>query len=522
MRRIRFPVASFLFLILAVPSFSQPSPVSPGPAPETITSEYLLQRAHDMLPALPPADRVAVLTELANASVRTHSKNATVWMDETWATVSHFADRRTRVNAQSYMLQYLPELDSRAALDRLALMEPPLHPGDDDSRSLSASSTFYQFYRDHPSEIDRIITVARHIGDTGSYPLRSVFSVVGEMFVSAGRPTIRPEKQEAANVLIRDAIRYFREGIPSGQANEEFAIFLRTDSQLIPPELLKPALQELVARLLLPPRPPIDRMMTMIPDKSGSPPVFYGNRNHIVLAGLMPLVRSIDPAWEQTLRQTPEFNQVLEKVEDGSGVAILGAYSEGASNQAVIQKLQADSVQQLAHQQPDEAAKLLEGISDPVAQAGGAAALAGILKDSRPQESSQLLARAEQALEKIKSPRDRMFVLFRLSYSLVSLKQAGPMAVALDQGLAAGDEAMVTFAASHPNSSAMAAVYNAAPYLSAVVHNGARIIPEYTLTRINDVRVPALQAYLLAVMARAVDPRDAQSEVPVKVAQSKK
>jgi hypothetical protein len=522
MRRISLPVTSFLSLVLAVPSFSQPSTVSPDAAPETVTPEYLLQRAHDMLPALSTTDRVFVLAELANASVRTHSKNATVWMDEAWATASRIPDRRTRTGNQSLLLQYLPELDSRAALDRLAIMEPPLHPGDDDPRELPARFTFYQFYRDHPSEADKIIAVARHIGDTGSYPLNGVFSVVGEMLVrNAGPPTISPENQGAANVLIRDAIRYFREGIPSGQANEEFAILLRTDSQLIPPELLKPALQELVGRLLLTPRPPVDRMITMIPDKSGAPPVFYGNRNHIVLAGLMPLVRSIDPAWERTLRQTPEFNQVLEKVEDGSGVAILGAYSEGASNQTVVQRLQADSVRQLGYQHPDEAATLLEGISDPVAQAGGAAGLAGMVKDSRPQESFQLLARAEQALEKIKSPRDRMFVLFRLSYSLVSLKQAGLMAAALDQGLAAGDEARAAYAASRPNSSATAA-FVAAPYLAAIVQNSARIIPEYTLMRISDVRVPAWQAYLLAGMARTVDPGNAQTQVPIKVAAPKK
>jgi hypothetical protein len=170
----------------------------------------------------------------------------------------------------------------------------------------------------------------------------------------------------------------------------------------------------------------------------------------------------------------------------------------------------------LGYQHPDEALNLLDGISDPVAQAGGAAALAGMVKDSRPQESFQLLARAEQALEKTKSPRDRMFILFRLSYSLVSLKQAGPMAAALDQGLAARDEAMAAFATTHPNSSVSAAALNAAPYVPAIVFNSARIIPEYTLTRINDLRVPARQAYLLAVMARGVDPGNALSEVPIK------
>lgn len=521
MRRISVPVASFLFLVLAVPSFSQ-STVSPGPAPETITPEYLLQRAHDMLPALSPRDRVAVLAELANASVRTHSKNATVWMDEAWATASSIPDRRTRTNAQTYMLQYLPELDSSAALGRLANMEPPLHPGDDDPRELPARFTLYRFYRDYPSEVDRIIAVARHIGDTGSYPLNGVSSVVGEMLVrNASPPTISPEKHGAADVLIRDAIRYFREGIPSGQANSEFAIFLHNYSQVIPPELLKPALQELVAKLLLPPRPPVDGLITMIPDKSGAPPVLYRNRNDIVLATLMPLVRSIDPVWEQTLRQAPEFNRVLEKVGDGSGMAMLGAYRQGASDETVIQRMEADSVQQLGYQHPDEAVKLLDGISDPIAQAGGAAALAGMVKDSRPQESVQLLARAEQALEKTKSPRDRMFVLFRLSYSLVSMKQSALMASALDHGLAAGDEIMSAFAASHPDSSASAA-FAAAPYVTAIVYNSARIIPEYTLMRINDVRVPAWQAYLLANMARGVDPGNAQSEVAIKVAQSKK
>jgi hypothetical protein len=104
MRKLNASAASLLFLILAVPSFSQPSssqpssqpsPPSSGVTSEAITSESLLQRAHAMLPALSPSDRLDVLFKLVNTSKK-HPDVWSVWLDEAFAAASHVSNRRVR------------------------------------------------------------------------------------------------------------------------------------------------------------------------------------------------------------------------------------------------------------------------------------------------------------------------------------------------------------------------------------------------------------------------------------------
>jgi hypothetical protein len=522
MRKLSARTASLLFLILVVPSFSQPSGPSSGPAPEAITSDSLLQRAHAMLPALSPSERLAVLMKLVNTSKK-HPEVSSVWMDEAFAAASHVSDRHKRIDSLISLLYFLTSFDTEAALEKLAIFEPPLHQGDYDPREGAATWTFDRFYRDHPAEVERIITVARHIGNTGSYPFGGVSNVISEMAVrNANRQPISGEKQEAVAVLVQDAVRYFRESPPSNYLDEKFADFLRSYSQFVPPELLKPVLQELVVRLVQPPQVGGNKLITMVPDKGEAPPIITRNRNDVLLAELMPLVRSVDPAWEQKLRQVPDVNRLAERISNGSGLAILGAYSNGDSDERTIQRLQMDRARMLAREQPEKATKVLAEVSDPAMNAATAASLAMTMKDSRPDESAQLLARAQQALEKTKAPQDRMVILLELTRALASMKQPEQLAVMVDQSFRAADEIISAFAARYPDSPSMG---RAAPWqLAGIAEISAKLIPEHMLARINDVRVPALQADLLIAMAHGLDSEEYQAkpESALKAAQSKK
>jgi hypothetical protein len=523
MRKLSARLASLLFLIPAVPSSSQPSTSSPGTAPAAITSELLLQRAHATLPALSPSDRLALLLQLVNTSKK-HPDVSSVWMEEAFTAASHVSDKRVRIDSQISLLHFLSEFDSTAALDKLAIFEPPLHRADDDPREVAAIGIFHRFYLAHPAEIERIIAVARQIGNTGSYPFGGVSNVISEMAVgNANLQAASREKREAVAVLVQDMIRYFRESPPSNHGNEQFANFLRSYSKFVPPELLKPVLQELVARLVQPPQAAGTRMITMVPDKGEAPPIITHNRNDVLLAELMPVVRSVDPAWEQKLRQVPDVNRVAERLSNGSGLAIIAAYSTGKadSDERIIQRLQTNRARMLAHEQPEKAAKVLDEVSDPVMNAATAADLAMAMKDSRPEESAQLLARARQALEKTKAAEDRLTILLELTRAFASMKQPEQLAAVVDQSFEAADELISAVAARYPDSPWAAR----APWqLGGIVEAAAKIIPEHIFSKINDVRLSALQANLLIAMARGLDQEEYQAkpESTLQAAQPKK
>lgn len=440
MRKIGTPATSFLLLILSASCFSQPSTPSQDTKADAITSESLLQRAHTMLPALSPWDRMALISQLAGSGGKKHPEVAAAWMDEAFNAASHLSDRQTRINYQILLVQMLSNVDSAAALDKLATIEPPLHPGDDDYRDAGAMSAFDHFYRDHPGDVDRIIAVARHIGDSGTYPFGGLYNVLAQLLV----PSVSQERRASADVLLHDAARYLRAAAPSDDVNERFTNLIRRFSKFMPPELLKPALQELVARLIQPPQAQKNRMITMIPDKDDAPPVISHNRNDVLLAELMPAVRSVDTAWEQELRQSAGMNRAAERLESGSALGVLAAYSnrKPSDDEEAIQRLQAQRVIELGLEQPEQALKALGDVSNPVENAAMAAELAWLLKDSRPEDSARLLAQAQKTLENTKSPQERICILQTLVFTLASMRKPEELTVALDQSFAAGDEIM--------------------------------------------------------------------------------
>jgi hypothetical protein len=498
MRTIK--ATSLLFLILVVPSlFSQPSNPSPDAAQQSMSPEFLLQRAHAMLPTLSPMDRMEVLSQLANSSSKKHREDAAAWLDEAWTMASH-SDRTTRLKYQTVLLMAFSNLDSAAALDRLAMIEPPPHPGPDDWRLEAAAEwTFGPFYHDHPDELERIVTAARHLGDIGNYPFGGASNVVSELVVhnfNAQNPPSR-ERREAAQILIQDAIRYFGESAPSDHENEEFTNFLRTDGRHVPPELLKPTLRKLVARLDQPPRPPVDKLITMIPMRDGSPAIVDRNRNEVLLAELMPLIRTVDPAWEQELRMNPMVNRIAEALENHSALMITGGYAIHQSEEAVLHQLRTDAVRQLAFSEPKTAAKALSG---PVENATTVALQALADKDSHPEEAAVALSGlAQQAIAEAKTPRDRMLILSNLARSLATMRQPEQLAAALDQSFGVADAIISAGSSNYLD------LDTAGGYLAAIVQIAASVIPEHTLIRINEVHEPALQAKLLIAMVRGLD-----------------
>ena len=501
MRNVSVPAAFLLSLILAVSAFSQSSTPSPGTPQESMSPAALLQRAHSMLPSLSPTDRLQVLSQLLSATVRKHPQDARTWLDEAFITASQVSDQRSRIYFQVQLLYSLNTMDSGAALEKLAAIDPPQRPGDDDPREGAATGIFSDFYRGHPAELQRLIAVARHLGETGTYPFGGVSNVVSDLVVR--NANIQPpgkEKQEAASVFMHDAVQFFMDSPSTSHANEQFTYFLQSYAQFIPPELLKPALQELVGRLQQAPQSTGPRLITMVPGKGESPLLIARNRNDFLLARLMPIIHSVDPVWEQKLRQAPDVNRIAEKLEENSGLAVQGAYSRPNNEERTIQELQMHHAQMLSHQNPELAVRALDNVSDPVLHAAASANLALAFKDKDPQECDRLLAQARQTLEKTKSPQDRMTILYQLTHTLASMGRQEQLATAVDQSFAAFGEDRRT---------------SVDPYmLSWVVQSSARFMPERLLEKINDVRSPRVQANLLIALARGLETEESPPRKP--------
>jgi hypothetical protein len=509
--------ACVFFLILAVPSFAQPSDPSPEAASNPINSESLLQRAHAMLPGLSPGDRMEVLSRLATSSSQKHREDAAVWVDEAWALASQSTDPRTRLKYQTALLLAYSDLDSRAALDKLATIEPPPHPGPDDWRMEAAAEwTFGPFYRDHPDELERIVAAARHLGEISNYPFGGVSNVVSELVVHNFSAEHRPSRQRraAAQVLILDAFRYFNENASSDHENEEFTNFLRNYGRFVRRELLKPTLRKLIARLDQPTRAPVDRMITLIPMRDGSAPIIDRNRNDVLLAELMPLIRSVNPAWERELRKTPMVNRIAEALENHSALMITSGTAVGQSEQEVLHDLRNLGLKNLAFNEPETAAKALAG---PVENATTVAVQALAAKDSHPEAAAVALSGlAQQAIAEAKTPRERMMILRDLARTLASMNQPEQLAAVLDQSFGIAGEIISDSASKYLD------LDRANSWLAMTVQIAAPVIPEHTLMRTNEIHEPALEAKLLIAMARGLDSVQPKPAVASKTAQGTK
>jgi hypothetical protein len=306
----------------------------------------------------------------------------------------------------------------------------------------------------------------------------------------AGAPPSK-EYSKVARVLVTEAIRNFEAS--SASDTELFSSFIQGKSQFVAPDLLKPALQELVARLL---QPPAQKTIAMIADRNDDQPII-SNRNHLLLAELMRTIRSVDPDWEQQLRQDQDVNRVAEKLEHGMGLWAQYTYTKGKSDEAAMQYLQAQRANWLAGswpKKPEKAEKALEEVSDPLRHASAAALMAIRLRDSQPEYSSQLLAGVQETLANTKAPHDRLAILENMAQAFAVMERREQLTAVVDQSFAAADEIL------------SAAAGSGWPYeLPFVVRSSARFIPQHTLDKTNQIRVPVLQARMLIAMAEGVD-----------------
>jgi hypothetical protein len=496
-------IAIFFGLVLSVLA-REPENQTVKTAPNAATAESLLQRVYAMLPSFSPEDRALTLAQMVNSTGRNHPEKAQLWTDEIFRINPQIKNKRARIISQGLIIDFIATVNSDEALKKLVAIESSALGADYDTRAGAAIGVFSSFLKNHPTEWQRVAAVANEIGKTGRYPATAMSVAIGQL--SAGPSPKSQQNVEAVAALVQEALQHLKAEPPSISANQDFVWFLRSRAENIPPQLLRPTLEELVARLSTTSPSAPYKLVTLAASAPEDPPIIVNNRNDALLAEILPLIHSLDPAWETDLRQKyPVASAIDEAMQKRTGVANLSGYSSAVNSpERTIQDLWSRRVDMLVRQhKPEEAFKDLEQISDPSFHAASEAEVASALKDSDPQRANDLLNKANQTLANTRALDDRFRILSALARTYISTHEQQQLSSVLDQTFKAGEDLVGNSMTKCPQF--ILTDRPGVSGLSLLVQTSAKLQPELILQEINSIRIPALQAHLLVAMARALE-----------------
>ena len=467
----------------------------------TISVDSLLEQVSIMLPSLSPADRAYVLAHMVNSLGRKRPKQARVWTDEAFRISPQIPNKRERITNQILTLNTLANIDSQDALEKLASIEPPAPGTEYDPRAGAAQIIFPAYLKDHPGDLPRIAAMARKIGDTGKYPSGAISNLLSDVRLQK----IAVQNKEDLSALTQDVLQYLEKAPSDSASNGDFAGFLKNNFENIAPDLRRPALEELVARLSSPEPATKQQLITLIYGTPDMGPALIRNHNELVLAEVMPLIHSVDPEWEKKLmKEHPPVTDIDAALNTGHSGLIIGAYThDSRSEDQTVESLWKDQAQMLVRQNPEQALKALEHISDPGLHAEVGAVMAASLNTSQPETANQLLENATKTLSTTTSSTEQFRIAAALARSLVALNRREQAAEMIDKAFRLGEELLRDSISRYPKM----------PFgdrleyggLHVLVQLSAKSMPQLLLQKINDVHIPELQAHLLVTLAYGLE-----------------
>lgn len=485
-----FVFTSSLFSLQAKPAANKDT---------TVSVDSLLEQVSVMLPSLRPADRAYVLAHMVNSLGQKRPKQARQWTDEVFRISPQIPNKRERATYQILALGTFAGIDSQEALNKLASIEPPPPGNEYDPRAGAAYSVFPAYMKDHPGDLVRIAAVARKFGDTGKYPAGAISNLLLELHTS----TVSHDDIEG---LTQEALQYLEKASSSPANNDDFAGFLDTSFRFIAPELRRPALEKLVARLLSPEPAAQQKLVTLIYGAADTPYTLIKNHNELVLARIMPLIRSVDPQWEEKLMQEhPSIKNIRTALNPtGGGSISIGAYAySAASEDQTIEKLWKDQAEMLAQRNPEQGLKALQNISNPSVHAEAGAVMAASVNASQPETANQLLEHAAKTLNTTTSAEEQFHIACALARSLVALNRREQAASMIDKAFSLGEELLRDSISRYPKMPFSDRLEYSG--LHVLVQLSAKSMPQLLLQKINDVRIPELQAHLLVTLAYGLE-----------------
>jgi hypothetical protein len=450
-------------------------------------------------------ERAFHLLRLAEAASATQPMLARLWAEEVFQLSFDLPPtNRNRLPIQKNALVMLAKLDPNHAVNLFESMDTPVPEQPDgslgeDVRADAATTVFPEFWnRRGLLGIDKLRTLAHHLGETGQYPYLGIAPIVRQL----------AEKDPAiAETLFNEALSYYRRGARVDAADYDFVDFLKDLWNVVPRPLARMALETVVSTLVKRREAEEESFRARVYTDKGT--VDFQSPVDQLLFQVLPLVKETDPDWARRLIESrPELKQARHV--EGMTNRVEGVVIRGSVNPAEVASLQQRGlegarlrhIESIALERPEEAMRLSASLADPALRSVAFASVAAGLSPTAPDQAKRLLEEVSQAIPGIGDEKGKLRALTALAQAAAGIGNMDSFRQALRKGFDLGVELFQQDLDVHPTKPAMfAAGFHDLTQLTRV---GVRFDPQYTLGQVSSLQNALLQAYLLVDAAEGL------------------
>lgn len=465
-------------------------------------AETLLTRAYSLTKQTSESEKAYILARLAEASSKSHPQKSKEWADETFSVTAGLPNDMQRSQNEIAALQALSENDPDHALELMSKMEAPRNRDGEpvpDIRAGVATMLFQRYWQKKGiNGLDTLTAAARQMGEAGAYPYMAI-GMLTRM--------VKRNNPDKARELVNEGLSYFNRRQTGGISNDQFAMFLRQNREDIPAPLLKDLLEKLVAQALAT-KDDAGTSMVLATEKGTAAKL--NSAASVLLFQLMPMIRETDPEWATKLEtQYQELRAAAEIARSGEQRMMVtrtvgGTTGGGAPPRAMMDEMQAMEIDDLSTRDPQRALKMNAELTDPAIRAASGARLAASISKSDPEQAAELLKKAKEAIAEAKEPADKLRILVGLAQAQAAMSDKAAFEVTLQTGYTLGEELFRKGLDKNPT----APVFTQPGFdaMSRLTMSAVRVDYAGTMSRIDAVRSPLLQALLLIQAAEGLDP----------------
>lgn len=505
-------IKALLFVLLCV---TAQAPLASASAPQShakagnITAKDLLIEAEALSRPLPLEERADALLDLAQASATVDPNRAMAWSDEIWRIAqAQLPAGPYRAAMQKNALTTIATLNPDRALALWRLQDPPeaWTKGKIVGEDIRADGTrvlFPSLWRRHgPAAYHSIVSLSRWLGETGQYPYQSMEWVLEQ---SSADTTHVQE-------IFSDATRYLPTSQKFASTNHLFVDFILSSEKSVPQELLRQAIEAEIHELNGPTSAnSAPRYISDVSTPKGE--VAFNSQTETLIYRLLPSIRRIDPNWARqlvekhpSLKNAPDLNS--SRGVRAGGVVVYG--DEPPSQDAIDEAMDASHLyraQQLAAQNPEEAARLVLAIKNPQLQTLGLANIAPAYRRVSPSESDSWLTGAAKRFGSMPDDADKLRLSVALCDSYLAEKRFSDASDVAEQAFDLGEQLFDAFI--HDNPASMAYTADSFQPLTDLVTATVRELPDPTasVTRVRKIRSQLLRTRMLTTAAKALSMR---------------
>jgi len=510
----------------------------PDPLP---TPQGLLERSHSIIQDLPVELRASVLASMATSAARLDAKLGKQYATELFNLSQQITDPTAHAAAQVGAVRAMTvnnnDLPTAVELfHRMDGIDPEqLTAGQRDPRLQAARFLFPALMgedfarRFGPRRYDSseegagtgggekkqsekkpgnsfatVIEEAQRLQPVGMYPYFAVAQA------ASGLPV--DKENNPLESSFADSEQIFRQSTRSSTANDEFRDMLRGYWTRVPKDLAQTALHDLANSIIAVGDQGSATLQTF--GSNGRQTLNLQSSADAALVELVPIMRQLDPQLLDKLKgDRPDFARAVDQVGNG-GVMVTGSGSSGrgngngqswngggagpASGSAYNNRATMAGIRNAAQQNPQQAMTMASNITDPTQASMALSMVAGNLANDDPKAAADALQKAQDAAEKISDKSAQLRADISLANSADRIDNDLALRSALETGFNTGNELLRDEIDAQPDQEP------SWTQLATLTSIGMRRLPELTISLIEEVSVPSVEARLLLNAANSI------------------